>query len=157
MKRNLATIAKKLSEDDIQELIRLKKTGDKRVVALRKKRDKIAAALEKVEAELASLSGEAAPSRRGRKPGSKRRGAKPGPKPGSRRGKRNVNFTATVREVFTQAGKPLRAAEVVELLPAAGIKVKDVTDMKKRVSVILASQKNSFEQVERGVYKLKEA
>jgi hypothetical protein len=158
MKRKLATIAKELSEEDIQELIRLKKTGDKRVVALRRKRDKIAAALEKVEAELAGLLPDEAPAKRGAKRGGKKRGAKPGPKPGAKRGaKRNVNFTAAVRDVLVQAGQPLRAAEVVERLPAAGIKVKDVTDMKKRVSVILASQKNSFEQVERGVYQIKAA
>ena len=53
MKRKLATIAKSLSEEDIQELIRLKKTDDKRVVSLRKKRDKVAATLEKLDAEIA--------------------------------------------------------------------------------------------------------
>lgn len=151
MKRNLATIAKSLSEEDIQEVIRLKKTGDKRAVTLRKKRDKLAAALEKIEAELAAIVGDPVPAKRGR-----RRGAKPGPKPGAKRGgKRRVNFTAAVREVFAQAGTALRAAEVVERLDSVGIKVKDLTEMKKRVSVILASQKNSFEQVERGKYQLK--
>ncbi len=151
MKRKLAAIAKSLSENDIQELIRLKKTGDKRVIALTKKRDRIAAKLAEVEAEIAKLTGESLPSKRGPR---KQRG-KPGPKPGAKRGKRRVNFTAAVREVFVQAKQPLRAAEVVERLETVGLKVKDVTDMKKRVSVILASQKNSFEQVERGVYQLK--
>jgi hypothetical protein len=155
MKRTLASIAKSLSEEDIQELIRLKKTDDKKVVSLRRKRDKIAAALAAIEAEIAKLGGEAAPAKRGRRKGAKL-GRKPGPKPGAKRGgKRRVNFTAVVRDVFAQAGQPLRAAEVVEKLPEAGIKVKDPADMKKRVSVVLASQKNSFEQVSRGVYQLK--
>lgn len=153
MKRKLATIAKELSEEDIQELIRLKRTDDKKVVALRKKRDKLAADLAKAEAELAKLTGEEAPKRK-RAP--RKQGAKPGPKKGAKRGgRRRVNFTAAVREVFARAGAPLRAAEVVEQLPGVGIKVKDVADMKKRVSVVLASQKNSFEQVERGVYQVK--
>lgn len=153
MKRKLASIAKSLTEADIQELIHLKKMGDKRVVALTRKRDRVAANLEKIEAELAELTGVAAPGKRGRK---RRTGAKPGPKPGTRRGgKRRINFTAVVRDVLTKAGQPLRAAEVVERLPEAGVKVKDVTDMKKRVSVIFASQKNSFQQVERGKYQIK--
>ena len=152
MKRKLATIAKELSEEDIQELIRLKRTDDKKVVALRKKRDRLAAALAKADAELAKVSGEAAPVKRA----ARKQRAKPGPKAGSKRGgKRRVNFTAAVREVFAQAKGPLRAAEVVEALPGVGVKVKDVADMKKRVSVVLASQKNSFEQVERGVYQIK--
>ncbi len=152
MKRKLAAIAKSLSEEEIHELFRLKRTGDKKVIALTRKRDKIAENLAKVEAEIAKLCGEPLPAKRGPR---KQRG-KPGPKPGAKRaGKRRVNFTAAVREVFVQAAQPLRAAEVVERLESVGVKVKDVTDMKKRVSVILASQKNSFEQVERGVYQLK--
>ncbi len=159
MKRKLATIAKSLSEEDIQELIRLKKTDDKRVVSLRKKRDKVAATLEKLDAEIAALTGGAAPAgrgrRRGAKPGPKPGSKKPGPKPGMKKRGRRVNFTAAVRDILSKADQPLRAAEVVERLPEAGIKVKDATEMKKRVSVILASQKNSFEQVERGKYQLK--
>ncbi len=171
MKRKLAAIAMELSEEDLQELLRLKKTGGKKADALRKKRDRLAADLAKAEAELAKLTGGETPAkRRGRKPGrpaaaaagaeKKTRGRKAGPAKGTkkraRRGAgRRVNFTAAVRDVFVKAGTPLRAAEVVENLAASGVAVKDAADMKKRVSVILASQKNSFEQVDRGLYQLK--
>ncbi len=171
MKRKLAAIARELSEEDLQELLRIRKTGDKKVDGLRKKRDKLAADLAKAEAELAQLTGgaETRKKRRGRKPGRPAAAegaarAKPGRKPGAKKaakkgpgrgGKRRVNFTAAVRDVFVSAGTPLRAAEVVERLAEAGAKIKDTADMKKRVSVILASQKNSFEQVDRGLYQLK--
>ncbi len=172
MKRKLAAIARELSEDDLQELLRLKRTDGKLVAELSRKRDKLAEELAKADAELARLTGGAAPAkRRGRRkaaeksaeaeaPEMKQR-AKPGPKPGSKRmakrgGRRKVNFTAAVRDVFAKAGTPLRAAEVVGLLSDSGMKIKDPADLKKRVSVVLASQKNSFEQVERGLYKLKD-
>lgn len=161
MKRKLAAIAKQLSEDDIQELMRLKKMGDKRVVALQKKRDRLAASLESVDSELADLLGSetAAPKRgrRGRKPAAAK---SPAVKKvaGRRRGKpaRNNNLSAAVREVFGRAGAPLKAREVVEALPSVGMKVKNEADMRKRISVVLASQKNHFEQVSRGVYQLRD-
>ncbi len=168
MKRKLAAIARELSDADLQEILKYRKTGDKKVDALRKKRDRLAESLEKAEAELAKLTGDEAPAkRRGRKPGrpaaagagKKAKQAKAG-KPAAKRKPRSgsgrrVNFTAAVRDVFVKTGGSLRAAEVVEHLAEAGIKTTDVPDMKKRVSVILASQKNSFEQVDRGLYRLK--
>lgn len=154
MNRKLQNIAQRLSENDIHELLRLKKMGDKKVVALQKKRDKLAADLAKAEAQLAKLLGDApAKPRRGRKPGTKKAAA---PAAGRKKRKSSrVNLSAAVREVFARAGAPLRAREVVDALPDVGVKVKDVTDMRKRVSVVLASQKSYFEQVERGVYQLK--
>ncbi len=175
MKRKLKSIAMQLSDAEIQELIQFRKIGDKRVVALRRRRDKLADNLAKVERELARLTGGAdaaeAP-RRVRRPGKRGRpakaqdGAKPEKKvkkaakakkaPG-RGGKKSprLNLSAAVREIFAKAGAPLKASQVVDALPEAGIKVSNVADMRKRISVVLASQKNHFEQVERGVYQLK--
>ena len=161
MKKNLKTIASQLTEDDIQELMRLKRTGGKKAVALQKKRDKLAADLAKVEAQLAELTGDVvAKPRRGRKPAARKTAApakaKAGKKTtGARRGKRRVNLTATVRDIITQAGSPQRARDIVDALPGMGVKVKDIADMRKRISVVLASQKNSFEQVSRGMYQIK--
>lgn len=153
MKRKLKTIAQQLSESDIQELLRLKKMDDKRVVALQKKRDKLAADLTRVEAQIAKLTGDVeAPKRRGRKPGPAKTAGSG--KTGGRR-TRKVNLSATVREIFSRAGTPLKARDVVDALPEMGVKVKNVSDMRKRISVVLAAQKNYFEQVERGVYQLK--
>ena len=151
MKKSLKSIAAQLSESDIQELIRIKKLGDKKVVALQKKRDKLAADLARVEAELAKLSGEPVVK-------AGRRGRKPGPVAGKRKPRkgRRVNLTAAVREVFAQSSEPLRASQVVDALPGAGIKVANVSDMRKRISVVLASQKKSFEQVGRGIYRLRD-
>ncbi len=148
MRKNLQNIAAQLSEDDIQELIRIKKTGGKQLVALRKKRDKLAAQLEALDAEIAMIAGDApaAKPRRGRKPavqGKKKRGAR-------------VNLSGAVRDVMAKSGDPMRARDIVDGLPDAGIKVRDVAAMRKRVSVVLASQTNHFEQVERGVYRLKD-
>lgn len=162
MKRKLQSIAMQLSESDIQELIRLKKMGDKRVVALQKKRDKLASDLAKVEAQLSKLVGDAEAPRRGRPrksagPAKTAGGAKTGARKKAGRTKsKRLNLSAAVREAFSRAGTPLKARDIVDALPAAGIKVKNVSDMRKRVSVVLASQKNHFEQVERGVYQLKD-
>lgn len=167
MKRTLKSIAMQLSEDDIQELIRFRKVGGKKVIALQKKRAKLAADLEKIDAQLARMTGEAEAPKRGRRPGKAKPGrpakaktekaAKtPGKKAVGRPKKsRRVNLSAAVREVFSRAGTPLKAKDVVDALPEVGIKVANVADMRKRISVVLASQKNSFEQVERGVYQLK--
>lgn len=158
MNRKLKNIAAKLSEADIQELIRIKKLGDKRAVTLRKKRDKLAADLAKIDAELAKITGEPAaapakPGRRGRKPAA----AAPAKaaKGGKKKSRRRTNLTGAVRDILTKAGEPLRASQVVDALPEAGIKVADVSDMRKRISVVLASQKKTFEQVSRGMYQLK--
>lgn len=161
MKRKLESIARQLSENEIKELMRLKKTGDKKTIALQKKRDKIAAQLADIDAQLAALLGEApaAAPRRGR-PAKKAGAAKTAAgarKTGKRRAGKGgrTNLSAAVREVFARAGGPLKAREVVAALPEAGIKVKNEADMRKRISVVLASQKNHFEQVSRGVYQLK--
>lgn len=171
MKRKLQSIAAQLSEDDIQEIIRIKKTSDKRSVSLMRKRDKLAAQLAALDAELAKIAGKPVAAattgkRRGRKPGVKAATAeaataKTGKKKVATRGRkasagRRNNFSAAVREVFSQAGSPLKASQVVDGLPTVGVKVKDVSDMRKRVSVVLAQHKNYFEQVERGVYRLRD-
>jgi pyruvate/2-oxoglutarate dehydrogenase complex dihydrolipoamide acyltransferase (E2) component len=169
MKRTLQSIAAQLSEDEINQLIKIKKMGGKKSAALLKKRDKLAAQLAAVEAELARLSGgkvapSAQPKRRGRKPAAAKaaktaKAAAPAKKTAGRKkkaaGSRRINFSASVREVFTQAGTPLKASQVVDGLPGVGVKVKDISDMRKRVSVVLAQHKNHFEQVERGVYRLR--
>ena len=170
MKRKLQSIAMQLSEDEIQELMRLKKQGDKKSVALRKKRDRLAAELARLDAQLAKMGGdvpEKEPARRGRKPKAKVKAAparrrrpsaaKPAAKKGAKPGRssRRNNLSAAVTEIFSQAGTPLKASQVVDGLPGVGIKVKDVAAMRKRISVVLASQKKRFEPLERGVYQLK--
>ena len=165
MKRNLKSIAMKLTDSDIQELIRLRKQGDKKTVALRKKRDKLAAELARVDAQLAKAgveidAGEAQPAPRGRKPRGRpastaKKAATKTSASGRKGRKPRTNLSAAVREVFARAGGPLKASQVVDGLPEAGIKVKSVPEMRKRISVVLASQKNYFEQVERGVYQLR--
>ncbi|MCC8167070.1 MAG: hypothetical protein LIQ31_13205 [Planctomycetes bacterium] len=179
MKRQLKSIAMQLTESDIQELIRLKKQGDKKTVALRKRRDKVAAELARLDAELKKISGEepaAGAKTRGRprqaqtaksvktaKAGKTAAAAKTPKKAkaaktagGKKRKANRVNISAAVREVFKKANEPLRARQVVDLLGDAGVKVTDVQEMRKRVSVVLAQAKDTFEQVERGVYRLKE-
>lgn len=141
-----------LSDSDIQELIRIRKSGGKKVETLRKKQDKLTAQLAAVKAEIAKLTGEAAPATvAAAEPQPRRRGA---PKGGTRRGGR-VNFVAKMREVLTNAGTPLRARDIVESLPTVGVKVKDIPYTRKRVSVALATNK-CFEQVSRGIYQLKD-
>lgn len=164
MNKKLQSIAKQLTENDIQELIRMRKESSQKAITLRKKRDKLAAELARLDAQLEKLeggdagAGETKPAR-GRRSRKKTAAAKAPAKPkkaGARKGKsRRVNLSAAVREVFAQAGAPLKASQVVDGLPAAGVKVKDVAEMRKRISVVLASQKTHFEQVERGVYQLK--
>ena len=164
MRKNLETIASKLSESDLQEIIRLKKKESKKSMALHKKRERLAVRLAKIDEQLGQLTGEvpagkrSVPKRRGRKPGRKPAAGKAKTllkKVGRRRGRR-VNLTAAVRGIFEQASNPLKAKEVVAALPAAGIKVKDVASMRKRISNILATQKKYFAQVERGLYRFRD-
>ncbi len=148
MKKKLQSMASQLSERDIQELLRIKRLGGKRAVALQKKRDKLATELARIERELEELTGETLP------PLKRTRGRKPGRPKATGRSPRRNNLSAAVREVFKKSGKPLKASDVVDGLPEFGVKVKDVADMRKRISVVLASQKAYFKPVERGVYKL---
>lgn len=150
MKKNLAAMAKKLSEKELQELIRLKKQDDKKLISLRRKRDKIAAQLDEIDREIAEYEGVL-------KVGRKRKVGRPKKTTAARKSRSRLNLSAAVREVFAKAKNPLKAAQVVEGLPDVGVKVKNEADMKKRVSVVLASQKNYFEQVQRGVYQLKDS
>ena len=188
MKKELKSIAMQLSENDIKELFRLKKMGDKRVIALRKEREKMAANLARLDKRIARLMGEdegekaEAPKRRRRSRKSGRRVAakkakaepkkargRPGRKAGKvsqtksrgtrgkgRKSARINNLSAAVRKVIAKAGAPLKASQVVDGLPGAGIKVASVADMRKRVSVVLASQKKHFDRVEPGLYQLKD-
>ncbi len=153
MKRKLKNIAAQLTESEIQELIQIKKMGGKKAVALIRKRDKLAGQLAAIEAELARIEGRPVAKRRGR-PSTKGGKAAKGGRKASGRGR--VNFSAAVREVFAKAGEPLRARQVVDGLAALGVKVTDPSDMRKRVSVVLAQHKKHFEQVDRGVYRLRD-
>lgn len=136
-----------LSDKELEEIIRIKKTGGKRAEALRKKREKAAAQLAAIDAQIAQLTG-------GEAPAAPKAKGRPGPRAGAKRGK--INFVAKMREVFAQAGKPLRAREIVESLPEVGVKIKDIPYTRKRVSVALATNK-CFEQVSRGIYQLRDA
>ncbi|MCC8180608.1 MAG: hypothetical protein LIP23_06845, partial [Planctomycetes bacterium] len=130
------------------------------VVGLKKRRDKLVEQVRLLDKEIAKYAPELiedSPSGAKRGKVAAKRGRKG--KVVAARGKKPLgrgDFSNAVREVFTKAGAPLRAKDVVDGLPGAGIKVDDVADMRKRVSVVLASQKNHFQQVERGVYQLRD-
>ncbi len=101
MKKNLAAMAKKLSEQELHELIRLKKQDDKKLVSLRKKRDKIAAQLDEIDREIAAYEGVL-------KVGRKRKVGRPKKTASAvRKSKTRLNLSAAVREVFAQAKNPL--------------------------------------------------
>lgn len=172
MKSKLLSLAKRLSDNDVKELLRLRRLEDRKSIGLRKRRDKLAAEIARIDAQLAKLGGEeeaepearprarkGAAKKRGRKPGvaaaAAKKTAAPRGRKGGKKGRRQ-NLSAAVRQVFTNAGEPLKASQVVDALPGVGVAVKDVAEMRKRISVVLASQKNHFETVERGVYRLKE-
>ena len=155
MKKNLLSIAMGLSEKDIKELIRLKKNGGKKLLELRRERKKLAAALAKIDMQLAEYGegdASAAPRKTRRKKGSGRKPAKVTKKRARKNGRRAVGLTEAVRNVVAKASKPVRASEVVDALPEAGFTVRDVAATRKRVSIILATQKGSFRQAGRGLY-----
>ncbi|MDR1745499.1 MAG: hypothetical protein LBS30_07085 [Planctomycetota bacterium] len=156
MKKKLRSIAAQLTEDEIQELIQIKKMGDKKTVALMRKRDRLASQLAALDAELARIEGKPVARKRRGRPASKVKIVARGRRKTSSGGRR-PNFSAAVREVFVKAGEPLRARQVVEGLADMGVKVTDASDMRKRVSIVLAQHKKHFEQVERGVYRLRDA
>ena len=171
MKKNLLTIAMGLSEKDIKELMRLKKDGSKKLVELRRERKKLLTALKKINDQIVAFGGEdifnmdsSAPKTRGRKPG--RKAAATGAAPATRKksvkakstgkGKRLVSggLTDAVRQVLVDAGDSRRAADIVDKLPKFGYKVKDIGAIRKRVSIVLATQKKNFEQIGRGLYRI---
>jgi|GEM_PF-2586248 hypothetical protein len=174
MNKDLLTIAMGLSEKDIKELMRLKKDGSKKLGELRRERKKLLTALKKINDQIVSYGGEdifnmdsPATKRRGRKPGKKSTLAEKAPtskrkKPtkanSGAKGKRLISggLTDAVRKVLVDANDSLRAADIVDKLPGFGYKVKDVAAIRKRVSIVLATQKKNFEQVGRGLYRIVE-
>ncbi|MDR2392324.1 MAG: hypothetical protein LBE84_11690, partial [Planctomycetota bacterium] len=80
--KNLTNIAMQLSEDEIRQLMRLKKKGGQLAIRLRRRRDKIAAELEKLDRQLARITGNITPAETGRTRGTgKKTAGKPGRKP----------------------------------------------------------------------------
>lgn len=166
MKKNLMSIAMGLSEKELMELVRLKKDGGKKLVELRRERNKLATAIAKIDKKLAEYGEgaadagdvETAPRKTRRGRGRGRKAAKAAVKPASKtkgagRGKRRAaGLTEAVRNVVANAADPVRASDIVDALPGVGFKVKDVAATRKRVSIILATQKGSFQQVGRGLY-----
>lgn len=173
MNKNLLTIAMGLSEKDIKELMRLKKDGSKKLGELRRERKKLLTALKKINDQIVSYGGEdifnmdsPVKKARGRKPGRKpalAEAATPKRKKTAKssskgKGKRLISggLTDAVRKVLLDANDSLRAADIVDKLPGFGYKVKDVAATRKRVSIVLATQKKNFEQVGRGLYRIVE-
>jgi hypothetical protein len=188
---NLTSIAMRLSEDEIKQLMHLRKKGEQAAIKLRRRRDELSIELKKVEERLADITGESTPGAAGRrrrpgknaaaKPGRAPRGGaeapagksvrKPARKParakaakaariesaGETRGRKLSpnGLTAAVRSILAEAGAPLNANQIIEALPGAGFKINDAQLAKKRVSVLLASQKKYFTSVARGIYTLK--
>lgn len=151
MKKDLLSIAMGLSEKDIQKLAKLHKDGSKKLTELRRERKKLAAALAKVDRQIAALDVETeAPARRTRKT----RAAKPVAGKGRKAKRGGAGLTDAVREILSKSSTPMRASEIVDALPGEGVSVKDVQATRKRVSIILASQKKSFAQSGRGLYKI---
>lgn len=171
MRKALQSIAKKFTESDLEAILRFKRMGGEKLERLQRKREKAAASLAEIDRQIAELTDGAAPKRRGRKPGAGKAKAAPAAKSAARKGgrkasavkggtrrgtkKRRVNLSAAVREVFARVDSPLKASQVVDGLPDVGVKVADVAAMRKRISIVLASQKKNFESVGRGVYELK--
>ncbi|MDR1519623.1 MAG: hypothetical protein LBU23_05695 [Planctomycetota bacterium] len=180
MKRDLKSIARDLSENEIQELFRLKKQGGRKVIALRKKREKAAAALAKLDRQIAAILGDEA----GIAPTSGRQAKAGEPRSGKRRGRRSgtaakaaVGKTKTaaagekkaagkrrysrglaqkVRDFLGKATEPLNSQQIVEGLVNSGVRIGDGKDLRRRVGVMLSGQGKYFEKVGRGLYKLKE-
>lgn len=161
-----------LSEKEIMQLARLKKDGGKKLAVLRKERKKLADALARIDGQIAGLGGsplgddapakrtrsakKAVPEKRRTRKAAVKAASKPAGKAASkpRRGKAGkIGLTEGVRKALSQANDPLRASDIVDALPGLGYKVKDVAATRKRVSIVLATQKNNFTQVARGLYK----
>ncbi|MDR1533679.1 MAG: hypothetical protein LBU64_01070 [Planctomycetota bacterium] len=171
MKRNLKIIAGQLSDRDIREVIRLKKLGGKRAVELKKKRAKLAETLDKLDQRLAALAGadfSPAPPVRRKSAGKAAKAARAKPAEGeapaadqpidsARKGRKPSpgSLASLVRKILDKSEEPLKAREIVERLPKTRVKALGVPALRKRISVLLATQNGYFEQTGRGLYKLK--
>ena len=167
MKRKLLDMAMRLSETDIAEMLRLKQDGEKKLAELKKERRQLATQVVKLDREIAALGGaedgatEPAGKSRGRpKKDDDAKEAKPAATGGRRAGrsrggaKGKGGLSHSIKLVMGNASAPMRAREIVDQLPTVGYKVKNEVAIRKRASIILASQKNHFKQVERGLYEL---
>ncbi len=154
MNKKLLSIAQELSEKEIQALIRLKKHGGKKLTELNRERKKLLSSLAKIEKQILDFGGDldSAASKRKTSSSKGRRGS--AGKAQEKSGFDGSGLTEAMREVMTKANSPLRASDIVEALPENGFKVKDVMATRKRVSIILATQKKSFHQTGRGLYVL---
>lgn len=63
-------------------------------------------------------------------------------------------LTNAVKQILGQSAQALRAGDIVEKLPEVGFKVKNEAALRKRVSIVLATQKKNFKQAGRGLYQI---
>src|SRR5690606_11311868 len=99
-----------------------------------------------------------APKKRGKKPGTKKRGRPAGairaakaPKPkgrGSGKGGR-VTIPMAITQVLTEAGKPMKVSEIKDAIWEKGLLAKYSKSFGQQVAIALSK---GFKKVERGVY-----
>jgi len=113
---------------------------------LRRRREALAAELEGLRGAISQLRG-AAPKAAARAVVRRK------PARRARRRRRGRALRQVVAEILQKAGKPMRAAEIAEQLPAAGYQTKS-KNPKNMISVMLAQAKD-FRRVRKGLYTLK--
>lgn len=180
-KVDLLSLVNSLSEEQLKALVKMKKSGGKKLAALQAKREKLAAELVKIDEQLADAGiGEIADAGKESPPAKRKVGRKPGRKPGRNaapaapksaeggkekkaakgKGKRKprrarTGLSLAVRQAFDgDKSKRLRSAEILEVLPGLGFPVDDPAETRRKVASILATQKNNFQAVGPGLYKL---
>ena len=114
-------------------------TEEKAIQYLKTRRKALEAELDELAAQIATLKGG--------------KGVMAAPKRGRKRRGRGKSLRAAIAEIITDAGEPLRAAEIAEKLPEAGFRTKS-NNPRNMVSAVLG-QSDDFRRVRKGLYTLK--
>lgn len=128
----------------------------KQLPGLKKRQTALLSELETLEAEIGEIEGTTptAAKKRGRKPESKKRGRPAAAKAAKPKGRRNgsggkVTIPMAITQVLSEAGKPMKAAEIKAMIWEKGLLSKYSKSFGQQVAIALS---RGFKKVERGIY-----
>lgn len=156
MQNSLEKIASKLSEADIQQLLRLKKRNEVVLARLRKERASLAAKLEKLNRSIAKIAGEAPTVADASNADAEPALSKASQITPVRKSGRKPHLMTAIRMILAKVDrKGMNANQVVDAMPGIGFKVDDVAKERLRVGIMLSSKKKFFRRISKGMYRIK--
>lgn len=161
MENMLLRLALRLSDNEIRELLHLKRGSAKKLAALHRERTALVNKLEKLDRRIAAMTEKHDPSKRMAAAGAmepdenyEAETAAPSRKLKiARKGRRPGKLTAAILKIMDGAdGQALRSSQIVDALPGVGLKVDDKQKTRQAVSMLL-SRRRYFKRVGPGLYR----